>query len=83
MEHREWFFMAAEGLSSRSMWQLLMYLNSVMHWACFVIVQQRMSCSVEGRRSEKRGASFIMRFVVCLNAVLGRALWMRLTAEGT
>jgi len=72
--------MAAEGLSSRSMWQLLMYLNSAMHWACFVIVQQRMSCSVEGRRSEKRGASFIMRFVVCLNAVLQRALSMRLAA---
>jgi len=36
-----------------------------------------MSCSVEGRQSENRGTSFIIRLVVHLKALLRRALWRR------
>jgi len=40
-------------------------------------MQHRISCSTEGRQSEKRGTSFIVRLVVHLKALLCRAWWRR------
>jgi len=80
MEQREWLLRATEGSSIKSMWGLLIYSNSTRHCACFVIVWHMISCSVEGRQSEKRGTSFIIRLVVHLKALICRALWRRVMA---
>jgi len=74
IEQREWLLNRSEWSSRQLIWGSLTCSNTARHWACLVMVHQRISCCINGLQLEYIGTNFIIKLVVCLKAVLQRAL---------